>query len=317
MASAAKKTIAIIGATATGKSNFALRLAQTIGGEVVSVDSGAVYREMDIGTAKPAAADRRRIRHHLVNICNPDDAYNVGRFCQDAAAAVADICQRGKTPILVGGSMMYFNAWYRGLAAIPPVPAATTQQVADEIATGGLPAAYRALQKCDPAASAGIAANDSQRIARALAVARATGKPLSHWQQQQPAVAGAPAIHTILFFPQNRATLRRRIEQRLDAMWASGLLEETKYLLVQWSLADAAPPLRLAGYRQAVAHLRGALSHLQMRQSAYFASCQLAKRQLTWLARWLPAAESVVDPFAFCEQTLLEPLAQTHAPSPS
>lgn len=286
--------IALIGPTATGKSRLALALAAQIGGEIISVDSGAVYREMSIGTAKPTADDQQRAPHHLIDIRNPDDFYNVGSFVSDARAAMTQIAARGATPIFAGGTMMYANALARGLAEIPPVDDEAAAAVEREMTALGTAESHRQLAAIDAETAGRIAAGDRQRIHRALCVWRATGKPLSYWLRRGGDKPANDDIRWVALMPADREALRRRIGERLARMWADGLLAETEAVITKWHLAADAPPLRLAGYRQAAARLRGSIGESAMRQQAFFATCQLAKRQIGWLRRWQTAL--IVDP---------------------
>ena len=302
------KIPAIAGPTACGKSELAIRVAIRLNGEIISADSGAVYREMDIGTAKPSAAMRAQIPHHLINITQPDETYHVGNFVKDACAAVADIQARGKTPIFVGGTMMYFNTLLNGLSAIPPIPPKIADWVAQKMAHDGIVAMHKELAEIDAASAAKIAATDKQRTHRALAVYHATGIPLSAWTANGK--KSPLSLRLLRLIPQNRASLHQRIDARLQQMWAAGLEAETDRLLNYWRLPPDAPPLRMAGYRQVVCHLLGEYNKSTMQQKAATATHQIAKRQLTWLNRWTGAA--TIDPFTATDGDILQFFNGTH-----
>ncbi|MGI9338155.1 MAG: tRNA (adenosine(37)-N6)-dimethylallyltransferase MiaA [Gammaproteobacteria bacterium] len=288
--------LAIAGPTASGKSEMAYQVAEDIGGEVISVDAGGVYREMDIGAAKPPKQWRRRVRHHLFDIRNPNESFDAGAFCRLAVAAATDIAARGKKPILAGGTMMYFYALHRRMHNIPPVPAAVRAQVEEEIKAKGAAAMHNALTKADSESAQHIQKGDSQRICRALSVLRASGKRLSEWQK---AARPPPLLRmqTALFIPADRALLRRHIGKRLRRMFADGLAEETQAVMQKWQLQPNAQSLRLAGYRQAADFASGKMTEEEMHERAYFATCQLAKRQLARLRAW-QNPNIVLDPFA-------------------
>lgn len=284
----------LIGPTACGKSRLAISIAQRLNGELISVDAGAIYQHLDIGTATPTATMLATVRHHLISILPPNDRYSAGQFYQDAAQAVADIRQRGQLPIFVGGTMMYANVLINGLADIPPPPPAIIAAVNAELKAHGVKALHAELENIDAAAAAKIMPTDSVRIIRALAVYRAAGEPLSVRRKRRlPRITVAP----ILLIPANRKQLWDNIERRLEAMWTAGLEAETRYLLEEEQLPPEAAALRLVGYRQAAAKLRGEMSALAMRQQALIATRQFAKRQLTWLRRW-QGQYPVVEPFA-------------------
>lgn len=282
---------ALIGPTASGKSALAVELARQLDAEIISVDSGAIYRGMDIGTATPDAAMQKQVAHHLVNIADPGDSYNVGRFYRDAAAAAAAARARGKTPLFAGGSMMYFNVLFNGLHKLPPVPRHIAERVQRQAAQHGVAALYRALQEMDKDAAAALAPTDTQRIIRAVCLCQSGAPPRAAARQKHPPLALAP----LLLIPADRAFLRRRITERLQKMWADGLLEETRRLLAD--LPADAPALKMAGYRQAVRHLQGEYDEATMHSRAATATHQLAKRQLTWMQKWR-GRSAVLDPFA-------------------
>jgi len=297
--------IALMGPTASGKSALALEWAQRLGGEIVSVDSALVYRGLDIGAAKPDAAERAAVPHHLVDVREPWEAYSAAEFAQDARAAIAAIVARGRIPILAGGTGLYFHALLHGLSDMPGADPDVRAQIAAEAAEQGWAALHARLAAIDPAAAARIHATDAQRIQRALEVHRLTGRPISDWQADRGDAAGARLplrVLRLVLAPRERGELHARIERRFDAMLAQGFLDEVRRLRALPQLAAHPAPLdlpalRAVGYRQAWEHLDGATDAAGFRDRAIFATRQLAKRQLTWLrreldARWFdPAAD--------------------------
>ncbi len=287
--------IAVMGPTAAGKTAFALRLATELGGEIVSVDSALVYRGLDIGSAKPTAAERAAAPHHLLDLREPWQPYSAAEFASDARAAIDDIVGRGKLPVFAGGTGLYFHALLRGLAPMPDADPALREAISAEAALRGWPALHAELAHVDAAAGARIHATDAQRIQRALEVFRLTGVPISHWQQASSVQPRLPLrVLKLVLAPPERATLHARIERRLDAMLAAGFLEEVRSLRALPALAAHPAPLdlpalRAVGYRQAWEHLDGATDAHAFRERAIFATRQLAKRQLTWLRGELDA----------------------------
>lgn len=294
--------IALMGPTASGKTATAIELAERLDGEIVSVDSALVYRGLDIGAAKPDAAERARVPHHLLDLRDPWQAYSAAEFAADAADAVRGIVARGRLPILAGGTGLYFRALLRGLSPMPEADPAVRAAIAAEAAQEGWPALHAQLAEIDPAAAARIHATDPQRIQRALEVYRLSGRPISQWQAM-PGVERLPArVLKLVLAPAERAVLHRRIEARFDAMLEQGFLDEVRRLRSLPAMAAVPNPLdlpaiRAVGYRQAWLHLGGEGSAAEFRDRAIFATRQLAKRQLTWLrgeldARWFdPAVE--------------------------
>ena len=287
--------ILLMGPTATGKSALALTLAEALDGEIVSVDSAQVYRGMDIGTAKPDAATRARVAHHLIDLIAPTEAYSAARFCADARGAIAAVRARGRVPILAGGTMLYFKALTEGLSALPRGDAKVRAAIDAEAARAGWPAMHVALARVDPVTAARIAPHDAQRIQRALEVARLTGQPLSSWQGRREAPAHEAGIVRVALIPEDRARLHREIARRFDAMLAAGLVDELASLRAKHALDPAMPSMRCVGYRQAWAYLDGAVDREGLRAAGIAATRQLAKRQLTWL-RATPAAR--FDPWS-------------------
>jgi tRNA dimethylallyltransferase len=277
---------ALLGPTASGKSRLALALAARHPVEIVSMDSAQVYRGMDVGTAKPSAAERARIPHHLVDLVEPTESYSAGRFRDDAIRAVQDILGRGRIPLLVGGTMLYYRALAQGMDALPPAEPELRRRIDARAARHGWPALHAELARVDPASAARIAPNDAQRIQRALEVRELAGKPLSSLQTARG--ADLPfALEAYALVPADRAELHRRIEARFDAMLAGGLVEELRALRARHSLRPELPSMRCVGYRQAWAFLEGEYDAQALRDKGIAATRQLAKRQLTWL-RGLP-----------------------------
>jgi tRNA dimethylallyltransferase len=276
--------IGLAGPTASGKSALALALARELPLEIVSVDSALVYRGLDIGTAKPSAAERAAVPHHLIDVREPDQPYSAAAFAADATQRVAEIRTRGHVPLLVGGTMLYFKALIEGLDAMPAADAGLRAAIEAEAAARGWPALHEALARVDPASAARLKPNDAQRIGRALEVWRATGRPLSSWHTG-PRAAAAPPL--IALEPSSRAWLHARIAARFDAMLDAGLLDEVRRLRGRADLHAGLPALRAVGYRQAWealdAGLAGTALRERVRERGIAATRQLAKRQLTWL----------------------------------
>jgi tRNA dimethylallyltransferase len=286
--------LALLGPTASGKSALALRLAEQLALEIVSVDSGQVYRGMDIGTAKPSSAERRRVPHHLIDLLEPTEAYSAGRFRADAIEAVGAILARGRLPLLVGGTMLYYRALAHGIDALPAADPALRAAIDQEAERLGWPALHAELARVDPPSARRVEPNDAQRIQRALEVYRATGRPLSelHTTPRQPLPF---ALVSCALVPADRAQLHLRIAERLDRMLELGLVDELRSLRRRHALDPFLPSMRSVGYRQAWAFLEGACDAHEMRDKVLAATRQLAKRQLTWLRSL--SFEAVLDPF--------------------
>jgi tRNA dimethylallyltransferase len=281
--------VLLMGPTASGKSALALELAARLPAEIVSVDSAQIYRGMDIGTAKPDAAVRRSVAHHLIDIIDPTEAYSAARFRDDALAAVAAIRARGRVPLLVGGTMLYFKALIEGLSALPPADRAIRAQLDARATREGWPALHAELARVDPATAARLEPTDAQRIQRALEVFAATGAPLSSLQGAREAGPGIGPVVSIALLPPERARLHAAIAQRFDAMLAAGLVDELRRLRARHTLDPERPSMRCVGYRQAWAFLDGVIDAPTLRATGIAATRQLAKRQFTWL-RALPAS---------------------------
>ena len=281
--------IAIMGPTASGKTAFAVDLAETLGGEIVSVDSALVYRGLDIGAAKPDAAERRGIAHHLIDVRDPWQPYSAAEFASDARRTIDGILARGRLPIFAGGTGLYFAALLRGLAPMPEADPGLRADIAREAEGRGWSALHTELAAVDPDAATRIHATDAQRIQRALEVFRLSGRPISAWQREAAAQPRLPLrVLRLVLAPADRALLHARIEARFDAMLDAGFLDEVRRLRALPALAAHPAPLdlpaiRAVGYRQAWEHLDGASDAAAFHQRAIAATRQLAKRQLTWL----------------------------------
>lgn len=290
------RAIALMGPTASGKSALALEWARRFGGEIVSVDSALVYRGLDVGAAKPTAAERARVPHHMLDLRDPWQPYSAAEFAVDARTAIDAIVSRGRLPILAGGTGLYFHALLQGLAPMPDADPALRAQLANEASRHGWASLHAQLADIDPAAAARIHATDAQRIQRALEVWRLSGRAISDWQRERGDARLPLRVLKLVLAPTQRATLHARIERRFDAMLDEGFLDEVRALRALPSLQAhpsplELPALRAVGYRQAWEHLDGATTPLEFRDRAIFATRQLAKRQLTWLrgqldARW-------------------------------
>ena len=295
--------VLLMGPTGAGKSDVALALAARLPLEIVSVDSAQVFRGMDIGTAKPDAAIRARVPHHLIDIRDPADAYSAGEFVRDAARVMQDIWSRGRQPLLVGGTMLYFHALTEGLAALPAADPGVRAELDAQAERDGWAALHAELARVDPAAAARIHVNDPQRIQRALEVYRLTGQGITALQQDRRALLGTgegagagPRVLQFALAPAERSVLHARIAARLEAMLEAGLLDEVSTFFTRGDLTREHPSMCAVGYRQLWDHLAGASSLQRATEKAVFATRQLAKRQLTWLrqrpgARWFDTAQ--------------------------
>lgn len=275
--------IALMGPTASGKTALAVDWCQRLGTEVISVDSALVYRGLDIGAAKPDAATRALAPHHLVDVRDPHEVFSAADFAREALPPMQALAGRGRVPLLVGGTGLYFSALLDGLSELPEADPVVRAAIAAEAAERGWPALHAEMAAVDPAAGKRIKPGDSQRITRALEVWRLSGRPISEWQQ-----AGAPRrfpfrVLRLVLAPSDRAVLHERIERRFDQMLAGGFLDEVRRLRADPRLHPDLPSMRAVGYRQAWAHLEGRTDASTFREQAIAATRQLAKRQLTWL----------------------------------
>jgi len=273
---------AILGPTASGKSRLAMALGETLPIEIVSVDSGQVYRGMDIGTAKPTPEEQAHVPHHLIDLVDPTAPYSAGRFREDATAAVQGVLARGRIPLLVGGTMLYYRALAQGIDALPPADPRLRAEIAAEAAEQGWPAMHAQLAQVDPATASRLPRNDSQRIERALEVYRATGTPLSALHTAPRAVLPFRLL-ALALMPSDRTALHGRIAERFDAMLKNGLVDELQALRQRYPLHAALPSMRCVGYRQVWRYLERECDVAALRERGIAATRQLAKRQLTWL----------------------------------
>ncbi len=276
--------ICLAGPTGCGKTAAALAIAEVLPVEIISVDSALVYRGMDIGTAKPTAAELAAVPHHLTDILDPTESYSAAEFVRDAKRLAAEISARGRLPLLVGGTMLYFTALFDGLSTLPQADAELRAAIDAEAAERGWPAMHAELAKLDPETGARLAPNDSQRIQRALEVIRLTGQPLSALHAASRKDDDMKGVDWPLFSlePTDRAWLHERLAQRFDVMLAQGLVDEVKALRARGDLSLALPSMRCVGYRQAWEAL-DANDFATLRERGIAATRQLAKRQVTWL----------------------------------
>ena len=283
-----------MGPTGSGKSALSLALAERFGGEIVSVDSAQVYRGLDIGSAKPDAATRARVPHHLIDVIDPTEAYSAARFTRDALASVEAIRGRGRVPILVGGTMLYFKALAEGLSALPGADSALRAKLDARAEREGWPALHAELARVDPATASRLEPGDAQRIQRALEVWQLAGVPLSSLQGHRRVEALGATLRLALL-PSERPRLHDAIAHRFDVMLAAGLIEELRGLRERYALAPELPSMRCIGYRQAWAYLDGEIDAATLRSRALAATRQLAKRQFTWLRS---TSARCFDPYA-------------------
>ena len=275
--------VLLLGPTTSGKSAVALALARRFGGEIVSAESAQVYRGMDIGTAKPDAATRAGVAHHLLDVIEPTDAYSAARFCSDAAEAIAQIRARGRLPIVAGGTMLYFKALRDGLSALPKADAALRAEIDARAARLGWPAMHAELARVDRVTAARLAPTDSQRIQRALEVHALCGRPMSALLGARDAQRVVEPAMVIALAPADRAKLHAAIAVRFDAMLGAGLVDEVRGLRERYPLRAGMASMRCVGYRQVFDHLDGRIDRTALRERGIAATRQLAKRQLTWM----------------------------------
>jgi tRNA dimethylallyltransferase len=294
--------VLLMGPTASGKSRLALELAARRTVEIVSVDSAQVYRGMDIGTAKPSAHERAQVPHHLLDIIDPSEAYSAARFAEDARRLIGEIRARGRIPLLVGGTMLYFKALDDGLSELPAADPALRRHLEAQAAELGWPALHARLAQADPVTAARLHPNDQQRIQRALEILQATGQPPSAFYAQARKDGGLEgAVARIALMPADRAVLHRRIDRRFDAMIEQGFVDEVRRLHARGDLHAELPSIRAVGYRQLWTHLQGDCGLDEAIDRGKAATRQYAKRQLTWLRgdlRWMrvdPDAPDAVE----------------------
>jgi len=275
--------ILLMGPTASGKTQLALALAAAFPIEVVSVDSAQIYRDMDVGTAKPSLSERRAVPHHLIDIFDPTESYSAAKFRADALHLVKEITARGRIPLLAGGTMLYFKALREGLSELPESDNEARRRIDAEAAARGWPALHAELARVDPEAAARLKPNDAQRIQRALEIFRVSGTPMSQLLGRRKQTGLPFRLIELALVPSDRGALHRRIEERFDTMLKRGLVEELRALRKRYALRPGLPSMRCVGYRQAWQFLEGDIKRDELRDRGIFATRQLAKRQLTWL----------------------------------
>jgi len=305
--------ILLMGPTGSGKSDLAIRLCERLPLEIVSVDSAMVYRSMDIGTAKPDVATRARIPHHLIDIRAPADRYSAGEFTRDASLAVQDIWRRGRVPLLVGGTMLYFHTLTSGIASLPEADRTLRAAIDADASQLGWAEMHRRLAQVDAAAARRIHVNDPQRIQRALEVYQLTGQSITSLQQSRVSAFADANVIEFAIAPLERRDLHTRIELRFKAMLSAGLLEEVRRIRDSGTVTAEHPAMRAVGYRQLWRHLSGLCSLQEAQEMAVVATRQLAKRQFTWLrrrerAQWFDsmhpeAASKIFDALVKCDCT--------------
>ncbi len=277
--------IFLMGPTASGKTALAVQLAQQLETEIISVDSALVYKGMDIGTAKPTAEERKGIPHHLIDILDPAEVFSTGRFRKSALQLMEDITSRGKVPILVGGTMLYFNALFNGLASLPEANAEIRKKLDEELFANGKEAMHARLRNVDPVSAERIHPNDPQRVQRALEVYQISGKPITQFftEAQQNQIPYRKI--KLIVAPEDRKQLHEKIAQRFKLMIELGLIDEVSALYRRGDLTEKMPSIRAVGYRQTWLYLQGEYGLDTMIEKAIIATRQLAKRQFTWLRR--------------------------------
>lgn len=278
--------ICLMGPTASGKTQLAIELTQQFPFEIISVDSAMVYRSMDIGTSKPHAFILKNAPHRLIDIKDPAESYSAAQFCQDAEREIEAILQKGKIPLLVGGTMLYFHALQNGLSALPSADPMLRDQLNKEALEKGWPALHEQLQEKDPEAASRIHPHDAQRIQRALEIMYVTGKTVTNWYKLPTRVPSRWNIHSLGLVPTDRHLLHQRIAERFHRMLSEGLIDEVKRLFVRGDLNLQLPSIRSVGYRQIWDYLDNQYDHQTMIEKSIAATRQLAKRQLTWLRSW-------------------------------
>ena len=277
--------ITIYGPTAAGKTALSLALCDKLDCEIISVDSALIYRGMDIGTAKPTPEEQAKVPHHLIDICDPSETYSAADFQRDALRLIDDIQARGKVPLLVGGTMLYFKALLEGLSQLPESDASVRQKLTQEMEASGLTALHDRLKTVDPVSAKRIHPNDPQRTMRALEVYEVSGKTLTELTKERFGQLNKP-VYQFAIAPKERSVLHQRIEQRFDQMLSEPFEDEVSKLFERGDLHEDLPSIRSVGYRQMWQYLNGELSYEEMRERGIIATRQLAKRQLTWLNGW-------------------------------
>ena len=301
-AAGAPPVLVLTGSTGSGKTDWAMRLAVELPVEIVSVDSALVYRGFDIGTAKPSRELRARVPHHLIDICDPTEAYSAGRFVEDAVPLIAAIRARERIPLLVGGTLLYLRALWRGIAPLPQASPQLRHSIDERAAREGWAALHAELARRDPVSAARIHPNDPQRIQRALEVCYSTGRPLSELHQSTHSALASTPMWSWALVPPNRDTLHAHLERRFHDMMKLGFLDEVAALHARGDLSPARPAVRAVGYRQLWAYFDREITLEEAVRRGITATRQLAKRQMTWI-RSEPGLEWM-DPYtqAACEQ---------------
>lgn len=277
--------IYLMGPTASGKTELAVDLVREHPFEIISVDSAMVYRGLDIGTAKPTAEQQHEAPHHLIDICDPAEAYSAARFRADAEGLIGAIHRRGRIPLLVGGTGLYFRSLEQGLTALPAADPAVRRELEEEAEIVGWEGLHERLQRIDPEAAVRIHPNDPHRIQRALEVYATSGVPLSEHFAGKTEIPMSHELIKVMICPQDRQDIRTAVEQRFQHMLEAGFEREVRGLYQRNDLHAALPSMRLVGYRQMWQYLEGELDYDTMREHAIVATRQLAKRQLTWFRR--------------------------------
>ena len=272
----------LTGPTAVGKTALSLDLAEHLGAEIISADSRQVYRRLDVGTAKPSAAELARVPHHFIDERDLDEPFSAGQFAREATARIVDVLGRGRVPLVVGGATLYLHALLYGLADVPAVPPAVREALEARLASEGADALYDELRHADPAAAATLDPTKTQRLVRALEVFHATGQPISSFQQQHEAL---PFRYRVAVLDRDRSALYARINRRADVMLAAGLVDEVRGLLDE-GVDPSLNPLRTIGYREPIRYLRGEIDEAEMIRLLKRNSRRYAKRQLTWFRRY-------------------------------
>lgn len=303
-----RPVLVLLGPTASGKTAAVARIARALPIELISVDSALVFRDMDIGTAKPSAEEQALCPHHLIDIVSPEEAYSAARFAADARRLIGDIQARGRIPLLAGGTMLYIKALREGLSDLPEADAALRADIDARAAEQGWPALHAELARLDPDAAARFKPTDAQRVQRALEIVTLTGRPLAESYARREDDAPLPPMTVLSLEPSDRAWLHRRIEQRFDQMLEQGLVDELRRLRAKYRLDAGMPSMRCVGYRQVWNFLEGEVDASTMRDTGIYATRQLAKRQITWLRSMQidqridclrdDAADAVMDAFA-------------------
>ncbi|OQW76437.1 MAG: tRNA (adenosine(37)-N6)-dimethylallyltransferase MiaA [Proteobacteria bacterium ST_bin11] len=296
--------VLLMGPTASGKTALGVAMAQALNAEIISVDSALVYKGMDIGTAKPTLAERGGVPHHLLDILDPSEAFSTGQFRNRALDLMADISARGKLPLLVGGTMLYFSALTQGLAQLPEADPEIRQRLDQELQDLGKEVLHARLAQVDPQAAERIHVNDPQRIQRALEVHEISGRALSSFFAADQQGEQSHRFIKLIIAPEQRSTLHEKIAERFDQMLAQGFLDEVQALWQRVDLDESMPSIRCVGYRQAWSYLNGEYDLATLREKAVIATRQLAKRQFTWLRKEQDAHQLLSGSAYLLEQAL-------------